>query len=217
MPVWASISRSAARVHSHLHCICLDRTRAQWRFVAILTRIRFIPLESYLHSFRHLKLSMTDACYGNLSISEKRWSTLKRCEYLLFFDLFTVSTSEIYFWNDMQLITWYAVYFLFLWLWLWLWLWRRSSTYASAHVSMFSMNLTFLCTLMDTPMCFLKVRGSTTGCRLKWHHINISCVGNSVDIWFMIFMSWMMFETSEYHIFQATIFKLFVVRCFVMF
>lgn len=84
MPVWASISRSAARVRSHLHCMCLDRTRAQWRFVSILTRIRFIPLESYLHSFRHLKLSMTDACYGNLSISEKRWSTLKRCEYFFF-------------------------------------------------------------------------------------------------------------------------------------
>ena len=77
----------------------------------------------------HLRLSMTDACYGNLSISEKRWSTLKRCENLLFFDLFTLSTPEIYFWNDMQLITWYAVYFLFLWLWLWLWLWRRACIY----------------------------------------------------------------------------------------
>ena len=44
----------------------------------------FVSLESYLHSFRHLKLSMTDACYGNLSISEKRWSTLKRCEYFFF-------------------------------------------------------------------------------------------------------------------------------------
>lgn len=209
MPVWASISRSAARVHSHLHCICLDRTRAQWRFVSILTGIRFIPLESYLHSFWHLKLSMTDACYGNLSISEKRWSTLKRCEYFFFWLVHTFNS-----WN--LLLEWHAACHLICSIFS-IFVIVAVAVVVAKVVHICIRSLTFLCTLMDTPMCFLKVRGSTTGCRLKWHHINISCVGNSVDIWFVIFMSWMMFETSEYHIFQATIFKLFVMRCFVMF
>lgn len=123
-----------------------------WRFVSFLRRMDISARK--LHSF--WMVFGTSNCSWKMHVmeipaySQKRWSTLKRCEYILFLDLFTLSTPEIYIWNDMQLIAAVMQYiFVIFVIVAVVVVVRWWSTDASAH--------DIFVHIGSTPMCFLKV------------------------------------------------------------